>query len=462
MYIDEIRRETYWNTVEISKGFLDYYQSCAYDVIPGSSLLDPSVPMSFVMSAGLVQVERSAARFGGRHKKRYVLLQNCFRYFDLATVGTSDYHLTLFQMAGAFSFGEIKRKVCFTKVWKLLTQVYGLKPDNLWVTYFHGGEVAGYQFEADDETHRAWLSIGVPENRIVGLGPDENFWKQSSGVIGEAEAPKCGPNTEVFFDRGEILKCSPCCQPGCYCGRFVEIQNLLLISWHLDDEIGILRPLEEPFVEVVMGVERMAMLLQGRENVFDTDILLPLVNFVQANSPNTVDMKKIANARILVDHLRALIFLIADGAPAPGRGGRARLMRQLARGAFTAERLLNISDKDFLAKLLSHMMLAFQDQKSNLTNFQDQLLSTMEEERKVFEKTLKIGERKLDRIIHKAPKKISGEDMIFLEKEQGFPHDLLLSILDKRQISFSKEAYQRSYHTWYKRVSSQAPISKMR
>ncbi len=143
-----------YNAASISRSFLNYFESHGYKTIPGSSLLDPSVPMSFVMSAGLVQVERSAARQGGRMHDRYVLLQNCFRYFDLDTIGDSAYHLTLFHMAGAFSFGDVNRINCISNIWDLLARVFGLSPESLWVTYFRGGEVGGHFFE--------WNLVSVP------------------------------------------------------------------------------------------------------------------------------------------------------------------------------------------------------------------------------------------------------------------------------------------------------------
>ncbi|OQY23961.1 MAG: hypothetical protein B6I34_04090, partial [Anaerolineaceae bacterium 4572_32.1] len=148
------------DSAKVGQRFLEYYQADGYEVIPGSSLLDPSVPMSFVMSAGLAQVETSAMLRGGRVGDRYALLQNCFRYFDLVNVGESDIHLSLFQMPGAFTFGPVSKRDTIARIWGLLTKAYGFHPDSLWVTYFAGDEVAGHTFGPDLETYQAWRRAG--------------------------------------------------------------------------------------------------------------------------------------------------------------------------------------------------------------------------------------------------------------------------------------------------------------
>ena len=441
---------------EVGQIFLNHFRDIGYEIVPGSSLLDPSVPMSFVMSAGLAQVESSVAQYSNTTGNHYALLQNCFRYFDLNTVGNSNIHLTLFQMAGAFTFKSVNKQTCVTQIWDLLTNGYGFQPNTLWVTYFAGGEVAGHYFEPDTETYQAWRQAGLPSERIAGLGPDHNFWKQGSSVVGEREAPKCGPNTEVFFDRGQAFACSPDCAPGCRCGRFIEIQNTLLITEHLDDKRGVVQPLDKPFVESVIGAERIAMLSQGKESVFEIDSIYPLIKHVRQyiQKPLFPSVDQTKHERILVDHLRALLFLIADGAPAPGRGGRARLMRKLSRGMFTSQKLLNISDPAFIDSLIDVALKLYADQQPHLSPAQQTLLAYLNEENALFEKTLGSGKRHLDRILKYKNGHISGEDMVTLEKSHGFPEPLLVVTLALKQVSFSREAYQNAYTNWYQRVAS--------
>jgi alanyl-tRNA synthetase len=412
--------------------------------------------MSFVMSAGLAQVERSTAQQGGRTGERYALLQNCFRYFDLDTVGESPIHLTLFQMPGAFTFKSIDKQTCMAQIWELLTKEYGFPPESLWVTYFNGGEISGHHFEADTETRQAWQEVGMPSNRLVGLGPEHNFWKQGSSVVGEREAPKCGPNTEVFFDRGIAFACGPECAPSCRCGRFIEIQNTLLITEHIDDNTGIVRPLEEPFIEVVVGTERVAMLSQGRESVFEIDSIAPLIKHVRQamQIPILPVVDQTTQKRILIDHLRAMLFLTADGAPPPGRGGRARLMRKLARGIITSHKLLQIEEPGFVDSLLDLALELYGDQQPQLPPARQTVLTYLADERAMFENTLQRGKRRLERLLRRQGNHISGEDMVNLEKEHGLPEPLLEVFLARRQVPFSRQAYQNAYKNWYQRVTS--------
>jgi alanyl-tRNA synthetase len=456
MPINSSLKQEALSTKEVAKLFLKYFAAGGYEIVTGSSLLDPSVPMSFVMSAGLAQVERSAAQQGGRTGERYALLQNCFRYFDLDTVGESPIHLTLFQMPGAFTFKSIEKQTCMGQIWKILTEEYGFSPKSLWVTYFNGGEVSGHHFEADIETRRAWQETGMPSDRLIGLGPEHNFWKQGSSVVGEREAPKCGPNTEVFFDRGETRACGPTCGPGCRCGRFIEIQNTLLITEHINDDTGLVRPLEEPFIEAVVGTERVAMLSQERESVFDIDSIIPLIKHVRQTmqSPLLPIVDQTKHERVLVDHLRAFLFLTADGAPPPGRGGRARLMRKLARGMITSQKLLQIEDPGFLASLLDLALDLYADQQPQLPPARQTVLAYLADEQALFENTLQRGEKRLERILKRQDNNISGEDIVRLEKHHGLPQPLIEVFLTRKQIPFSRQAYQNAYKEWYQSVTS--------
>jgi alanyl-tRNA synthetase len=443
------------SSVEVGKRFLDYYRSRGYAVIPGSSLLDPSVPMSFVMSAGLVQVETSAELHGGRTQDRYALLQNCFRYFDLDSVGHSDAHLSFFQMPGAFTFGPMEKQESIGQIWGLLMGVYGFSPKSLWVTYFAGGEVGGHAFDPDVETRRAWLGAGVHPDRIVALGAEHNFWKQGASVVGEEHAPKCGPNTEVFFDLGVHLSCSTTCAPGCRCGRFVEFLNTLFITMHIDDESGVVRPLVDPFTETVVGAERVAMLLQGAASVFEIDGIQPLVECVRgyAREPIVQVSDRVRHERVLADHMRALLYLVADDAPPPGKGGRARLMRKLVRGMLTGQKLLGIADPVFVKSLAEVALQLYASQDPRLPKARETLLQYVAEESKRFEHTLKRGRRRLDRLLKQAGDGyISGKDMVELEKHYGVPEPLLEAILIQKKIQFSRQAYQAAHARWRRAV----------
>ena len=191
--------QTKWHEI-----FLETYEGLGYKVIPGSSLLDDSIPMSFVMSAGLVQVERAVTPLFRQGNNRFALLQNCFRHFDLDRIGQSDTHLSFFRMLGAFTFGQSTdwNKSTPPGIWQHTFTIFHLK--NCGLLYFGGDTIAGNKFEPDLETYHAWREVGVRENQLLGLDGENNFWKQSAIVMGSEHASKCGPNSEIFFDRGEI------------------------------------------------------------------------------------------------------------------------------------------------------------------------------------------------------------------------------------------------------------------
>jgi alanyl-tRNA synthetase len=430
---------------DVGSRFTDYYASQAYGVIPGSSLLDPSVPMTFVMSAGLVQVETSARLQGGRTGSRYALLQNCFRYFDMTKVGASATHLSLFQMPGAFTFGPLSKRESIAQIWRLLTEVYCFQAESLWVTYFAGGQVAGCEFQSDWETARAWREMGLPPEHIVALGADSNFWKQGGSVVGKAHAPKCGPNTEVFFDRGDYLRCGPACRPGCDCGRFVEFLNTLFITLHIDEQRDIVKPLEEPFTETVVGAERVAMLLQEAPSVFEIDSIRPLVDHVRLFSKvsRPVISDRSRHERIIADHVRAILFLTADGAPRPGRGGRARLMRKLVREMLTGQKLLEIADSSFVPSLMQLALSLYVDQQPHLARSCTRAIERVEVERNRFERTLESGRRNLDRILtQRADCEFGPEDIRNMEKRHGVPPALLETMLIQCDARFSRQDHQ--------------------
>jgi alanyl-tRNA synthetase len=224
----------------------------------------------------------------------------------------------------------------------------------------------------------------------------------------------------------------------------------------MDEETGIVRPLEEPFIEVVVGTERVAMLSQGRESVFEIDSIAPLIKHVHQSMKTSIPaiVDQVKNERILVDHLRAFLFLTADGAPSPGRGGRARLMRKLARGMITSQKLLQIEDPGFVASLLDLALDLYADQQPQLPPARQELLSYLADERTLFEKTLRRGKRRLERILKQQDNNISGEDIVRLEKHHGLPQPLIEVFLTRKQIPFSRQAYQNAYKEWYQSVIS--------
>jgi alanyl-tRNA synthetase len=451
--MSEIERHFKPTSRAIENIFLDYFRAQKYAIVPGSSLLDDSVPMSFVMSAGLVQVERAALQAGSPRQGCFALVQNCFRHFDLERVGEDDLHLSFFRMAGAFTFGPIQRRERIGQIWALLTQNYGLAPEELWITYFRGDVIAGYPFPSDTETYQSWLEVGVFPEHLVALGGESNFWKQSAQVVGAEHAPKCGPNTEVFFDRGVNKSCGVDCLPGCACGRFVEFTNTLFITWGLNEVNSEPIPLAEPFTETVIGVERLAIPLQSVNSVFETNLLNPLLEEVRSFSEATALTRAELTRQEcrLVDHLRALLFLVADGAPAPfKKGARSFLIRKLIRGTLTSIKLLEIFSKNFLPEILEQITALHHDLHPGLCNAQTTLIEYIHAESEKFEYTLQAATRQLESILsaRQEPRWVGGNEMLALEKQYGMPLDLLISLLDQRQAYYDWREYNLARQHW--------------
>jgi alanyl-tRNA synthetase len=432
--------------------FLDFFQKYEYKTIPGSSLLDPSVPMAFVMSAGLVQVESSAKRHDYEMGSKYALIQNCFRYFDMNLVGNSDVHLSLFQMPGAFTFGPIDKIDIISKIGILLTDVYKIPVKRLWSTYFSGDRIAGCDFSEDIDSRRAWLETGISHDRIIGLKGENNFWKQSATMVGMQHAPKCGPNTELFFDRGEHLACGKKCLPGlCDCGRFVELVNILFIMYNIDEEMQTVEFLGSPFSEAVIGKERLEMVLEDVPSVYETTCIKPLVNHIQSfvRADKLHHRQANLHIRIIADHFRALLFLTADGAPPPGKGGRARLMRKLTRVLLSSITILDISEPFFLHSLSDLCVKTSPYFNNNLNKAKSILFLYIEEEQDRFNATLKKGFKKLDWLIsNRSDAYISGAEIVDIEKNIGIPIALLRENLDKKEINYSHRSYQEAYEVW--------------
>jgi alanyl-tRNA synthetase len=456
----------------IEASFLDFFHQRGYTSLPGSPLLDESIKMSFVMSAGLVQVERALQLTGQPLKRRFALVQSCFRHFDMMEgFGASPDHLSLFRMAGAFCFGRLERRARIAEVWDLLSTVYGLGMESLWITYFTGGCVWEHPFDLDTETFQSWMDIGIPAKRIV--ASEENFWKQSPLMGTSKEYPhlKCGPNCEIFFDRGEMFACGLACRPGCRCGRFVEFLNILFIGWEQDPDDNQIRPLADPFVEVVVGVERLAMILQGANSVYEIESFPLLLDVLEELSgKNTVQGEdRESQMRLLADHLRSMLFLVADGAPRPGHGGRARIMRRLARNLLTSQIILDLprSRETLLSPAIPQMLDILLDFYRTehpfpgrpaprmleahpcLVSTPEKLLEFLETEASLFEKTIRRGLHTLDKLINRHPTRyLSGSEMLALVVSEGLPEAYLTWVLDQKQIHYSWEEYLLERRQW--------------
>jgi alanyl-tRNA synthetase len=409
--------------------------------------------MSFVMSAGLVQVETSLAHADDRDGDRFVLVQECFRHFDLDRVGSNDVHLSIFEMPGAFVFGPNGKADTIKRMWTLATSVLGIDKSRLWVSYFKGGKVLQEDLPGDETTRQAWIDTGAPEERIVGLGAEDNYWVQGGGINGRQAPRKAGPNTELFFDRGAELACGPDCKPGCRCGRFIEFSNSLFICREQNRDNGTLRPMAEPFAETVIGAERVAMILQETPTIFDIADYEPIVKAIDdfVYAPNVTEPLITESERVIADHLKALYVLVADGAPAPGKNGRERIIKLLIRGVVTRKILLGIQSQKFPSMVIDCISQAVHRSVQASPEARNRMITYFSDESERFLETIERGRRQLERFLEENDgHTLSGSQILFLEKRKGLPHLLTAMMLQKRGLVFADAEYRDALEVWKK------------
>jgi alanyl-tRNA synthetase len=281
---------------------------------------------------------------------------------------------------------------------------------------------------------------------------DAGYWVQGDGIAGEYTR-KCGASTELFFDRGAGLRCSSACQPGCRCGRFIEIANVLFINSQIDQLTQSLRPLSTPFTETVIGAERVAMSLQEKLSVFDIEDIAPLVRLVKSygqvtGSPSNLNGTK--SEHVIADHIRALLLLAADGAPEPNKKrGRSRIVRTLIRRIRTYQQVLGITEAQFIPDLLNTALNTYTGQHLDLDKGRERAWAYYRMENKRFDRTLSRGFRCFDRLLQQGENgTFGGKQALYLVKRKGFPLPLIKMTLAQRGIKFDELAYWSEYAKW--------------
>jgi alanyl-tRNA synthetase len=428
---------------DIRHRFVRYYEDMGYQLLPSAPMIDPSIPMSFVMSAGLVQVENSISKIAYRQGNQFVLVQNCFRHFDLDKVGTDDIHLSLFEMPGAFVFGPDGKNGTVQRMWTLATQILGIEKDLIWVSYFEGGEVLGEYLPEDKITRQAWVEAGVLDQQIIGLGPDHNYWIQGKGIENISISRKCGPNTELFYDRGREKACSPECNPGCRCGRFVEFSNSLFICSEILNSSEHIQPLINPFTETVIGAERVSMLLQNLPTIFEIDEFQSIISLIQEMHSSSLPKALIKTCeRVIADHLRGLYYLVEGGAPPPGKNGRERIIKILIRRVITRLLVLDIRPEKAIPLLIDAISKSVPDSGTRIRT-RTTLLSYFQAQLDRFTETISRGQRELVQLLKgNDGHTLTGQQIYYLEKKCGFPSLLTDLSLRKQGLIFADTEYQ--------------------
>lgn len=434
---------------EIVERYLSFFRARDHRELPGSPLAIPGNTTSFII-AGMQPLLPYLKGQSTLPSLRLTSLQRCLRTYDIDAVGTNDKNNTAFHMLGNWSIGDYGKREAIEMALDLLLNVFALDPSRLWVTVFAGDSELGIPL--DEVAIREWQRVGLPPERIVPLGMEDNFW--TMGGPGP-----CGPCSEIFVEREKNFACTASsCQPGCPCGRFLEVWNLVFMEYERPFE-GSLVALPWQNVDTGMGVERMATVLQGAESVFSIDMFQPalerLAEIELLRPESQSDLVRRAR-RIIVDHTRAVLFAGLAGVSAE-RDGRGSVVRRLIRRAARQGRILGIT-RPFLSELLlplvqGHGSLLTVEEQGQVSA----LMQSLVQEEKLFERVLTIGLRELARFKPGSDGKVAGREIFRLQAEKGFPADLAGEILAERSVQVDWSDYRRASeeHRRISRVSAE-------
>ena len=427
---------------EITKRWLDYFEGQGHTVVPSASLIS-SQPGAMFTIAGMVPF---IPYFLGQETapyRRATSIQKCIRTLDIDEVGKTARHGTFFQMAGNFSFGDYFKERAIPMAWELLTSPlekggFGLDPDRLWVTVYEG----------DEESYTLWKdTVGVPAERIQRLGRDENYW--DTGQPGPA-----GPDSEIFYDRGPRYGREG--GPAVDDDRYIEIWNLVFMQYQRGEGSGkdyeILGDLPEQNIDTGLGVERLAMLLQGVENFYETDQVRPVLDraselsgkrYHGSEKPGEEGYDDDVRMRVVADHVRSSLMLIADGV-SPSNEGRGYILRRLLRRAIRAMRLMGVTEP-CLPVLLPASRDAMRGVYPYVAEDFERISRIAYAEERAFLKTIESGTTRLNEAVAGARRQgqaVSGAEAFALHDTYGFPIDLTLEMAAEAGVAVDETAFR--------------------
>ena len=412
---------------ELREKFLCYFESKGHLRLPSFSLIPRDDNSLLLINSGMAPMKKYFTGEVTPPSKRVTTCQKCIRTPDIERVGITARHGTFFEMLGNFSFGDYFKHEITKWAWEFVIEELKLPKDRVWVTIY----------KDDDETFGIWTKeVGVSPDRIVRLGKEDNFWEHGAGP--------CGPCSELYFDRGEQYSCgSPTCGVGCECDRYVEFWNLVFTQFEHDGN-GNYTPLEHPNIDTGMGLERLACIMQGVDNLFLVDTVQNIMKHISkiAGVQYGHNEKTDISLRVITDHIRSTTFMIGDGVM-PSNEGRGYVLRRLLRRAARHGRLLGITDT-FLAQVAKTVITENQQAYPELTEKQDMILKMIAAEEESFAKTIDQGLQLLEKLIERAESTLlSGEDAFRLNDTYGFPLDLTKEILAERGMAVAEDIFYR-------------------
>ena len=415
---------------ELRRLYLDFFESKGHLKMKIFSLVPHNDNSLLIINSGMAPLK---PYFTGQEippRRRVTTCQKCIRTGDIENVGKTARHGTFFEMLGNFSFGDYFKTEAIHWSWEFLTEVVGLDANRLYPSIY----------EDDDEAFDIWnKEIGIAPERIFRFGKEDNFWEHGAGP--------CGPCSEIYYDRGEKYGCGkPGCTVGCDCDRYMEVWNNVFSQFNNDGH-GHYTDLIQKNIDTGMGLERLAVVVQDVDSIFDVDTLQALRNKVceMAGVKYKEDEKQDVSIRVITDHIRSVTFMVSDGIM-PSNEGRGYVLRRLLRRAARHGRLLGIQDK-FLSKLCETVIEGSKDGYPELEEKKEFITKVISEEEEKFNKTIDQGLSILadmEKALEEQNKNVlSGEDTFKLYDTYGFPIDLTKEILEEKNITIDEEGFSK-------------------
>lgn len=414
---------------ELREKYLSFFESKGHLRLPSFSLVPQGDKSLLLINAGMAPLKKYFTGELTPPRKRVTTCQKCIRTPDIERVGITARHGTFFEMLGNFSFGDYFKHEATAWAWEFCTKVLEMPADKIYISVY----------QDDDEAYDIWTKeLGVSPDHMVRLGKEDNFWEHGAGP--------CGPCSELYFDRGEKYGCgSPTCGVGCDCDRYVEFWNLVFTQFDNDGNNNYTR-LKSCNIDTGMGLERLACIMQGVDNLFEVDTVQNIMKHIMqiAGVKYHEDEKKDVSLRVITDHIRSTTFMIGDGVM-PSNEGRGYVLRRLLRRAARHGRLLGI-DGTFLYKVCETVIKENATAYPNLVEKHDLIVKVIKAEEESFNKTIDTGLNLLENIIAQSDSKVlSGADAFKLQDTFGFPIDLTKELLEERGMSVDIGEYDRLY-----------------
>ncbi|MBQ8228213.1 MAG: alanine--tRNA ligase [Clostridia bacterium] len=411
---------------ELREKYLSFFESKEHLRLPSFPLVPQGDKSILLINAGMTPMKKYFTGELTPPRERVTTCQKCIRTPDIDNVGKTARHGTFFEMLGNFSFGNYFKREATAWAWEFFTKVLEMPEDKLYVSVYL----------EDDEAYDIWTKeVGVDPSHMVRFGKEDNFWEHGAGP--------CGPCSEIYFDRGVDKGCgSPDCKVGCECDRFIEVWNLVFTQFENDGHNNYTR-LAKPNIDTGMGLERLACVMQGVDNLFEVDTIQNTMKHIMeiAGVKYHEDDDNDVSLRVITDHIRSTTFMISDGVM-PSNEGRGYVLRRLLRRAARHGRLLGI-DRPFLSEVCETVIKDSGDAYPNLKEKHDFIIKVIQTEEENFGRTIDAGLAQLSQMIEDSSSDVlSGEDAFKLSDTFGFPLDLTKEILNEKGMTVDEETFK--------------------